>query len=233
MLAFQDTVNRKTAIRKTKPLFQRKFGVAERNRWGLILFKTVRGLFDRLPWPQLYASVENEVELFQTFAILEVVHALLGLVRSPIGTTLMQITSRLVLVWPILYVCATARSSVGVPMLLIAWSVTEVIRYSFYALGLFDVVLYFLTWVRYSFFIVLYPLGVIGELLTLIGSLPEVAERKHLTLEMPNPFNMAFSFYWVLIVLAILYIPGFPQLYLYMFAQRKKVLSTDMAKKRR
>ncbi|VDP12664.1 unnamed protein product [Heligmosomoides polygyrus] len=78
----------------------------------------------------------------------------------------------------------------------------------------------------------MYPIGVTGELLTLFGSLPEVAEKKYFTLEMPNPLNIGISFYWILIGSALFYIPGFPQLYLYMFAQRKKVLSTDAAKKR-
>lgn len=197
----------------------------------MILLKTLRGLSNHVTWPQLYGPVETEVKLFQTLAILEVFHAMLGLVRSPVGTTLMQITSRVTLVWPILHVCASARSSVGVPMLLVAWSVTEVVRYSFYALGLFNAVPYFLTWIRYTFFIVLYPLGVTGELLTLIGSLPEVAEKRHFSLEMPNSLNMAISFYWILIGCALLYIPGFPQLYLYMFAQRRKLLSTNIAKK--
>ncbi|KHJ80199.1 tyrosine phosphatase-like protein, PTPLA [Oesophagostomum dentatum] len=200
--------------------------------WGIILLKTLYGLFERRSWPELYNSVEVEVKIFQTLAILEIVHAAVGLVRSPVGTTAMQVWSRLLLVWPILYNCATARRSVGVPMLLTAWSVTEVIRYSFYALGLFGAVPSFLTWMRYTLFIVLYPLGVSGELLTLIGSLPEVAEKKYYTIEMPNPANMGFSFYAVLIISALMYIPGFPQLYLYMFAQRKKVLCVDAAKKR-
>ncbi|XGW33537.1 hypothetical protein V3C99_017723 [Haemonchus contortus] len=204
--------------------------------WGIILLKTVHGISEHLSWPQLYTSVEAEVKLFQTLAILEiffhVVHALLGLVRSPVGTTIMQVTSRVVLVWPILHTCSIARGSVGVPMLLMAWSVTEVVRYSYYALALFNAVPYFLTWIRYTFFIVLYPLGVTGELLTLFASLPEVHEKKYYSLEMPNALNMGISFYWVLIGIALSYIPGFPQLYLYMFAQRKKVLSTDAVKKK-
>ncbi|PIO61579.1 tyrosine phosphatase-like protein, PTPLA, partial [Teladorsagia circumcincta] len=142
--------------------------------WGIILLKTLHGLSEHLTWPQLYSSVEAEVKLFQTLAILE------------------------------------ARESMGVPMLLLAWSVTEVVRYSYYALGLFNAVPYFLTWIRYTFFIVLYPLGVTGELLTLIGSLPEasfVEEKKYYSLEMPNALNMSISFYWVLIGAALFYIP--------------------------
>ncbi|KAE9416231.1 hypothetical protein Angca_003527 [Angiostrongylus cantonensis] len=200
--------------------------------WGVVLSKTLFGLAKELSFLQLYKSVQIEVELFQTLAILEVIHAMLGLVRSPVGTTLMQVFSRVTLVWPILHVCASARSSVGVPMLLVAWSLTEVVRYSFYALGLFNAVPYFLTWMRYTFFIVLYPLGVTGELLTLISSLPEVAEKKYFSLEMPNPLNIGISFYWILVGCALFYIPGFPQLYSYMLTQRKKVLKTNMEKKR-
>jgi hypothetical protein len=41
-----------------------------------------------------------------------------------------------------------SRTSVGVPMLLVAWSITEVIRYSFYALNLLNAVPWVLTWMR-------------------------------------------------------------------------------------
>uniref|UniRef100_A0A1I7X5Y3 Bestrophin homolog n=1 Tax=Heterorhabditis bacteriophora TaxID=37862 RepID=A0A1I7X5Y3_HETBA len=60
----------------------------------------------------------------------------------------------------------------------------------------------------YTFFIVLYPLGVTGELLTLTSSLPEVAEKKYFTFEMPNAVNMGISFWWILVVSALFYIPG-------------------------
>jgi very-long-chain (3R)-3-hydroxyacyl-CoA dehydratase len=59
-------------------------------------------------------------------------------------------------------------------MMIAAWSVTEVIRYSFYAFTLLGSVPYFLTWCRfarlfdafdltafrYTFFIIVYPIGV-------------------------------------------------------------------------
>ncbi|EFP05368.1 hypothetical protein CRE_26953 [Caenorhabditis remanei] len=200
--------------------------------WSVVLVKTVLGLLNGLTWPQLYESVEIELKIFQTAAILEVIHAVIGLVRSPVGTTAMQVTSRVVLVWPILHLCSTARYSVGVPLLLVAWSVTEVIRYSFYALSVLkQPIPYFLLWLRYTLFYVLYPMGVSGELLTLFASLKEVDEKKILTLEMPNRLNMGISFWWVLIIAALTYIPGFPQLYFYMIGQRKKVLGGGNKKK--
>ncbi|CAB3399052.1 unnamed protein product [Caenorhabditis bovis] len=200
--------------------------------WSVILFKTVRGLLNNYTWPELYADVEKELQIFQTGAILEVIHAVLGIVRSPIGTTAMQVTSRVVLVWPILYTCSTARYSIGVPLLLLAWSITEVIRYSFYAITVAQrPVPYFLLYLRYTLFYVLYPMGVTGELLTLFASLKEVDEKKYYTLEMPNVLNFGISFYWVLIIASLTYIPGFPQLYFYMIGQRKKVLGGQQKKK--
>jgi len=40
--------------------------------WGSILLKTVRGLMSNLTYPELYDSVEMELKIFQTAAILEV-----------------------------------------------------------------------------------------------------------------------------------------------------------------
>lgn len=56
-------------------------------------------------------------------------------------------------------------------------------------------------------------MGAGSELLTMFAALPESAGQKHFTLEMPNCANFAFNFYWAVILLALTYIPLFPQLY--------------------
>ena len=53
-----------------------------------------------------------------------------------------------------------ARQSLGFPMLLTAWTLAEIIRYSFYFMGLIGKNIPVLTWLRYTMFIVLYPLGI-------------------------------------------------------------------------
>ena len=48
--------------------------------------------------------------------------------------------------------------------MLLAWSVTEVIRYSYFAINLaYGYVPTRLTWLRYNAFFVLYPLGISSE----------------------------------------------------------------------
>ena len=109
-------------------------------------------------------------------------------------------------------------------MFISAWTLTEVVRYSFYLFALIGEVPYAIQWCRYTFFIVLYPLGVTGELLSIYGSLNDVAERKLYYIELPNKANIAFNYFYYLILIMLLYIPIFPQLYLHMIAQRKKVI---------
>ena len=48
-----------------------------------------------------YLRVGTQTAIVQTFAVLEVVHVLLQWVRSPLQTTVMQVSSRLFLVWGI------------------------------------------------------------------------------------------------------------------------------------
>ncbi|VDK54145.1 unnamed protein product [Anisakis simplex] len=197
----------------------------------MILWKTLLGLISGMSYSKIYESVELELQIFQTAAILEIVHAAIGIVRSPVGTTAIQVFSRVTVVWMVLYKVVSARDSIGVPMLLLAWSITEVVRYSYYALSLINSVPRLLVWMRYTFFIILYPMGASGEVFTMFAALPEVALRKHFTIEMPNAANVTFSFWWYLIGLILFYVPGFPQMYFYMFGQRKKVLTRDAEKK--
>lgn len=49
----------------------------------------------------LFYSVGAQTAFVQTFAVLEVFHVLLGWVRSPLQTTVMQVSSRLFLIWGI------------------------------------------------------------------------------------------------------------------------------------
>lgn len=114
---------------KPSTLYLILYNVMQVLGWGTILIKTVSGLLLASTKDQLYKNVELELQIFQTAAILEIVHTIIGLVRSPLGTTLAQVFSRITVLWLILFNVASSRSSVGVPMLLLAWSLTEVLLF--------------------------------------------------------------------------------------------------------
>jgi Protein tyrosine phosphatase-like protein, PTPLA. len=60
---------------------------------------------------------------------------------------------------------------------------------------------------RYTFFTVLYPVGVTGELLCLYAAQSYVANNKLWSLEMPNKLNVTFSYHYFLLFTMLLYIP--------------------------
>lgn len=170
---------------------------------------------------------------------------MIGFVRSNPFTTFTQIFSRLMLVWGILIPLSEARYSIGVPMLLIAWCIAECTRYAYYALNIYDAVPYICTWLRYTLFIVLYPIGVSGELFTTYAALRPIRQQKFLSFDLPNKLNFSFHYdvYCIIFMLSYIhckychlkpYSPFvyflflvFPQLYLYMFGQRKKIIGSS------
>lgn len=174
-------------------------------------------LYETLKWPLI---------IFQNAAVLEIVHAYTRLVSSNPYVTTQQVFSRVMLVCGALIPTLAGKSSIGLPLAVLAWSITEIIRYAYYALNLVNAVPHFLIWLRYTTFIVLYPIGVTGELLCLYAAQNEVGETGLWTLEMPNSFNFIFHYQHLLVVVMALYIPFFPQLYMHMFAQRRKILGS-------
>ena len=73
--------------------------------------------------------------LFQNLAMLEVLHALLGMVRAPWFNTAIQIASR-VFVVNLVPRHAELRDMDALYILAAAWGITEVNRYSWYGINL-------------------------------------------------------------------------------------------------
>ncbi|RUS31028.1 tyrosine phosphatase-like protein [Jimgerdemannia flammicorona] len=92
----------------------------------------------------------------QTGALLEVFHAALGFVKSPVLTTAIQVASRLLLCWGIYeqFPVPAVREHWLFTSMAVAWSITESVRYSYYGLNLVGVQPYSLLWVH----ILLHPL---------------------------------------------------------------------------
>lgn len=160
-----------------------------------------------------YAAVGPETTLVQSLAALEVLHAAVGWVRSPVRTTAMQVASRLFLVWGVaerfeavsvfcfaffsfhfffslILSCSgahanvcffsnrisyQARTSPLYASMVLAWSLTEVTRYTFYALSLLGSEPHALLWLRYTTFFLLYPLGAGSEAFVNFATLPRAS----------------------------------------------------------
>lgn len=142
------------------------------------------------------------------------IRSVTGLVRAPLLTTLMQVASRFLLVWGIAFVFPTPTSrNPAFSTMLLAWSITEVIRYSYFCVNLaYGSVPSFLTWLRYNTFFVLYPLGIASECWLVYAAIPGARRRFGIEGE------------WALRAVLGVYVPGSYVLFTHMMAQRRKVM---------
>lgn len=69
---------------------------------------------------------------------------------------------------------------------------------------------YVLTWLRYSVFLPMYPLGVASELTMAWLALPTIKATGLWALRMPNKINFAFDYYVACWLIIALYLPGEP-----------------------
>ncbi|XP_016151863.1 PREDICTED: very-long-chain (3R)-3-hydroxyacyl-CoA dehydratase 1 isoform X3 [Ficedula albicollis] len=174
----------------------------------------------------LFRSVQKTLKFFQTFALLEVIHC--AVVRTSVLVTGVQVSSRIFMVWFIAHSIKQIQNEESVILFLVVWTVTEITRYSFYTFNLLNHLPYFIKWARYNFFIILYPAGVAGELLTIYAALPYVKKTGMFSLRLPNKYNVSFDYYYFLIIVMFSYVPLFPQLYFHMLRQRRRVLHGEV-----
>ena len=145
----------------------------------------------------------------QTLATIEVVHAICHLTPSSPLATAIQITSRLVIVWPI---CHILHAHWGFALIAIAWTISDALRYIYYLANLIGVCPRWLSWCRYTFFVGLYPLGTLGEM-ALIKSTMSVLDH------LQSPYK------WVIGVLLVVWPIGFGYMYVHMLKQRQKYIA--------
>lgn len=153
------------------------------------------------------ARVNGLYRYVQSLMVLDVVHNLMGLTRGKPIMTAMQISSRVFIVWAVTPLLDFTPMHA---IMYTAWTLTEVIRYSFYLLK--DKDLQWLVWTRYSSFLILYPLGV------LLGELPLIVKARLIA---PTGSIGSILYSFVLCT----YLPGFPALFKYMLSQRRTALA--------
>ncbi|XP_061037528.1 very-long-chain (3R)-3-hydroxyacyl-CoA dehydratase 1 [Eubalaena glacialis] len=204
------------------------YNIAMTAGWLVLAIAMVRFYMEKGTHKGLYKSIQKTLKVFQTFALLEVVHCLIGIVPTSVLVAGVQVSSRIFMVWLVTHSIKPIQNEESVVLFLVVWTVTEITRYSFYTFSLLDHLPYFIKWARYNFFIILYPVGVAGELLTIYAALPYVKKTGMFSIRLPNKYNVSFDYYYFLLITMASYIPLFPQLYFHMLRQRRKVLHGEV-----
>ncbi|PNP57772.1 hypothetical protein THARTR1_01930 [Trichoderma harzianum] len=180
--------------------------------WASVLEKTISTLYAGGGPSLVFVTTGEQTKWVQTAAAMEILHSLFGKQLQS-----HNVASRFLLVWGVLFLYPYL--AVELPTyssMLIAWSVTEVIRYSYFALSLAGFTPRVLTWLRYNTFFILYPIGIMSEC-----SLIYFAAVGPATNATQYPLTlMPYILYGILAI----YVPGAYILYTHMMAQRRKVL---------
>ncbi|GMH63005.1 hypothetical protein TL16_g03606, partial [Triparma laevis f. inornata] len=165
--------------------------------------------------------------IVQSAALMEIVHSAVGLVRSPVIVTAMQVMSRIIALFAVVYSPA-AQAHFGSGLMILGWSLVEVPRYAFYVAALISGdatkgTPYPLFYLRYSLFYVLYPLGISGE---------NAMNDPAFTSALPSVPYSAHALYWFYAFTLAIYVPGGPFMYMNMVGNRKSAMRKRFAKPR-
>ena len=191
--------------------------------WSYFFLKVTNNLIVSNPLHEIYENSHIILEYCQYGAFLEIIHSIIGLVKSSIFATSIQIIGRILIVL-ILQFFPSAVSK-GYLLIYIAWSLVEIVRYIYYIMSLLQKeygkfnIPYIIIWCRYSFFIILYPIGVSGEMITVWN-----AKKDFSKYIIWNSDKFTITIANLIYPVWILYIPALIFLYGYLFKQRKKVL---------
>ena len=198
--------------------------------WASLLFLLGKSFF--IDSPQNHQILFTKTGLYlaylQSVALLEVVHAALGWVRSGVISNVIQIASRLFVIW-VAGVMGDTGKHWAYAVMALAWALSDFTRYAYYLTQLTEFSAPFLKWARYNFFLVLYPVGTLGEAILIFLARLKWSDNILLSyglltvLAIYTPGNNFILFYFIFIFLCL----GFLYMYSHMLQQRAKHFSVE------
>ncbi|EFN59260.1 hypothetical protein CHLNCDRAFT_137564 [Chlorella variabilis] len=209
------------------------YNVAQFGGWAFCLYHLLNHVDTTRSLEGTYAVAGDAVRLFQLASALEILHAAVGLVGGSPVTALMQWAGRSNVLFGVVGAVPEVQNTAAVGAMLLAWALSEVTRYPWYAANLVGACPRWLTWIRYTAFIPLYPVGVVGEMWSVYQALPFIKQRGLRSVPLPNAANFAFDYPTFLVALMCVYPLLWFQLYSFLFRQRRKKLQPAGSAKKR
>jgi len=201
--------------------------------WAAVLLLSLRHLADGGSLSSVCSDpfLVTVLVCVQSAAIMEVLHAVSGLVRSPAVVTAMQVGSRLAAIFALTGGGKDTLERFGAGLMVISWSLVEVPRYLFYLAAILSGdatkgTPYPLFWLRYSLFAVLYPSGITGEVLTFLAA---SKSDTFLTFLGESETCRAFMYYFIMSI-PVIYAPGSPFMIMNMAGNRKSAFRKRFAR---
>ncbi|KAI8115190.1 Very-long-chain (3R)-3-hydroxyacyl-CoA dehydratase 3 [Lucilia cuprina] len=177
-----------------------------------------------------YAAVGNAMKFIQLMQYLEVLHPIFGYTKGSPLVPFMQVTGRNFVLFFMIEFEERMQTKPAVFYVFLIWSLVEVFRYPYYISQILKREFGLLTWLRYTIWIPLYPMGILCEGIIILRNIPYFEETKRFSVEMPNRWNFSFDMPTFLkIYLILLILPGS----FFLMSHMSKTRAKKLNKKRR
>ncbi|XP_003741543.1 very-long-chain (3R)-3-hydroxyacyl-CoA dehydratase [Galendromus occidentalis] len=175
---------------------------------------------------EVFKTCGGPMKFALTLQALEILHPLLGFVpRSGFLPALVLVGGRLFMFFVMISAEPRIQSKPAITYLFSAYTLIELVRYPYYMLKVYDKHIKFLTWLRYTIWIPLLPIGIISEGIIILRNIPYFEETGRFSIQLPNAYNFSFylpSLMRLYILIGIIPLGSF--LMSHMLFQRRRVL---------
>lgn len=204
------------------------------NLWQLISFSVILGklLYNYYRSPDAVRTAYNLVgynmKYAQMLQVFEIFHPLFGLTPGSVISPLVQVLGRNMLLFIVIDSEPRLYDKPAIFYLFIVWSLAETIRAPYYICRVLRRSFRLLTWLRYTAWAVLYPLGFLCEGVLYLRAIPYYVETEKYSLNIEHliGFNLNFSTI-IQLYLMILFLPGIFYLTYHMYRQRSKIYGSS------
>ncbi|XP_034099449.1 very-long-chain (3R)-3-hydroxyacyl-CoA dehydratase 3 [Drosophila albomicans] len=178
-----------------------------------------------------YEYVGTSFKFVQLMQYMEVMHPIFGYSKGSPLVPFFQISGRNFVLFLMIEMEPRMHDKPVVCYVFIIWSLVELVRYPYYVSQLLKRESALLTWLRYTIWIPLYPMGIVCEGVILLRSIPYIEETKRFCVDMPNKWNSTFDMVLFLkVYLLLLALPGSYLVMSHMSKLRAKKLGRGRAK---
>jgi very-long-chain (3R)-3-hydroxyacyl-CoA dehydratase len=112
------------------------YNLASALGWAYVLYLAVTCFLANKTPKEAWAELGGPLMVIQTTMAMEILHALVGFVPSPVFVTALQVSSRLWVVWGATYCALECQSHWSLYLMVVSWCLAEVPRYLFYVSNL-------------------------------------------------------------------------------------------------
>uniref|UniRef100_A0A8R1XWG2 Very-long-chain (3R)-3-hydroxyacyl-CoA dehydratase n=1 Tax=Onchocerca volvulus TaxID=6282 RepID=A0A8R1XWG2_ONCVO len=148
----------------------------------------------------------NIIKITTALQLIDITHALIGFTKGSYQVGLIQVCGRLAFIY-IIDGCPDVQNLPTTFILMIAYFSIEVIRYPYYMARNLKIEISLLTWLRYNAWMLLYPVGLLLEGVTVYRAIPYYYQTGKYSVKLPNFANIGFNFSFILGIFLLFVFP--------------------------